>query len=105
MDNLQLQNRIDILERELKDFKSIYFMDNFQDKQYIKKTQIFKKNISTGTGISFGETGEKVSFTGATPIIRQSVITKPTGGTTIDTQARTAINSLIDLIKNFGLSN
>lgn len=98
MDNQDLQKRIDDLERS-------FLTDNFPTKIIQRKTNIFKKNISTGTGISFGETGEKIAFLGVTPIIRQSEITKPTGGNVIDTQARTAINSLIDLIKNYGLSN
>ena len=64
-------------------------------------------NISTGTnpGSSFGIAGDKISFLGATPISKQNTINKPSGGATTDSQARTAINSLIDLIKNYGLSS
>jgi hypothetical protein len=34
---------------------------------------------------------------------RQSAITAPTGGATIDAEARTAINSVITVLETFGL--
>jgi len=34
---------------------------------------------------------------------RQSAITSPTGGATVDTQARTAIDAIITALENFGL--
>lgn len=40
---------------------------------------------------------------GATPAARQSAITAPTGGATVDTQARTAINDIITALEAFGL--
>lgn len=35
---------------------------------------------------------------------QQSAITKPTGGATVDTEARTAIDSIIDKLKAIGLT-
>lgn len=48
--------------------------------------------------------GDKVGFYDTTPISQQVNITKPTGGTTIDTVARVAIVSIIDLLESYGLT-
>lgn len=40
---------------------------------------------------------------GITPAARQSAITAPTGGATVDAEARTAINLLITRLEAFGL--
>lgn len=38
------------------------------------------------------------------PVAQQSAITAPTGGTTVDAQARTAIGSILTLLHTFGLT-
>lgn len=38
-----------------------------------------------------------------TPAARQSAITSPTGGATIDSQSRAAIDSIITVLEAFGL--
>lgn len=74
----------------------------------------FKKHIVLQNGVDFigsGDKGnrlgtsasEKWSFFGATPIVRPSAITPPSGGGTQDSQARTAINSLITTLQTLGL--
>ena len=63
------------------------------------------RNIQTGktTGTKFGtETTQKIGFLGKAPVAQQSTISDPSGGGTIDTEARTAINSLIDALQAFG---
>lgn len=45
----------------------------------------------------------KVSFFGATPIDRELFIADPSGGATVDSQARTAIASILDVLINYGL--
>lgn len=45
----------------------------------------------------------KLAFYGETPAARASHIADPSGGTTIDTQARTAINSILVALENIGI--
>ena len=72
---------------------------------YFKLPNFLKDAIyptGTTTGLKLGITGDKLAFLGATPVPQQSAIVPPTGGATIDTQARTAINSIIDVLQKFG---
>lgn len=68
--------------------------------------QIFdKRNIQLGrtTGTKIGTaTDQKIGLYGVTPVIQAGAISAPTGGTP-DTQARTAINSLITALHNIGI--
>lgn len=58
---------------------------------------------TTGTKIGTAAT-QKLGFFGATPVVRQNSIAAPSGGTTVDSQARTAIASIIAEIKSLGLT-
>ncbi len=59
--------------------------------------------VGTTTGSKYGtETTQKIGFLGKTPVSRQATISDPSGGTTQDAEARTAINSLIDVLQAFG---
>ncbi len=78
----QLKARIEELERLL-------FKNDFSDLKIFVKPVQFKS---------------KVGFYGITPIIQASAITAPTGGSTIDSQARTAIGTIITDLKNLGLT-
>jgi hypothetical protein len=60
----------------------------------------------TGTlrGIKIGSaTSSLLGFYGATPVDRPATVTDPTGGGTIDAEARTAINDIIDRLQELGL--
>ena len=50
-----------------------------------------------------GATTSLLGFYGATPVDRPDTITDPTGGGTIDAEARTAINTIIDRLQELGL--
>ena len=72
----------------------------------------FLKNVNFGPGatlnltgdVEVGTSGSKVGFYGATKIVQQSAVTAPSGGSTIDSQSRTAITSLIAVLHNLGLT-
>jgi len=44
-----------------------------------------------------------IGFLGATPAAQQAHINDPSGGATTDAEARTAINSILDILQTFGL--
>jgi len=58
------------------------------------------KNFSIGTilGTKFGASNSKMSWFGAAVRGQAAAITAPSGGSTVDTQARTAINSILALL-------
>lgn len=99
MDETQVNK---IIDEKLKDF---ILIDKYAFKKHI---QIFNgRNITLGTSVGnkIGTAStQKLGFLGTTPVVQQSAITKPTGGATTDSEARTAIDLIIDLIKAFGLS-
>lgn len=50
-----------------------------------------------------GASTSLLGFYGATPVDQPATITDPTGGGTIDAEARTAINTIIDRLQELGL--
>jgi hypothetical protein len=59
-------------------------------------------DTTTGTRIGTA-TNQLLGFYGATPVDRPATVADPTGGGTIDTEARTAINDIIDRLQELGL--
>jgi hypothetical protein len=59
-------------------------------------------NATTGTKIGTA-TSQKLGFWNATPVIQQAHIADPAGGATVDTEARTAINSILAQFATLGL--
>jgi hypothetical protein len=59
--------------------------------------------LATTTGTQFGTAStQKIGFLGATPIVQRAHIADPTGGATVDAEARTAINAILVTLENFG---
>lgn len=99
----QLNRRIQVLENLL---FALVSSDRYT---FQKHLQLFDgRNIQTGktTGTKIGtDTDQKLSFHGQTPSIQQSKINDPSGqATDLDAEARTAINAIIDVLENKGLT-
>ena len=102
-----MEERIAQLERELAELKSLYFKDNFEAKQLFIKDCDFRGNVDlrTTTSSTFKVTPDgKVGFFGATPVTQYTNISSPSGGATVDSQARTAIDSIIGMLDSYGLT-
>ena len=59
-------------------------------------------NTTTGTKIATA-TAQKLGFWNATPVVQPSHIADPTGGATVDSEARTAINSILAQMATTGM--
>lgn len=59
-------------------------------------------DTTTGTKIGTGTT-QKLGFWNAAPVVQPGHIADPTGGTPIDSEARTAINSILADLAELGL--
>lgn len=60
--------------------------------------------LATSTGTKIGTaTNQLLGFYGATPVDQPATISDPSGGLVIDTEARTAINTIIDRLQELGL--
>jgi hypothetical protein len=87
-------------------------MDAYEltDRFVFKKTlqMLDGRNMQLGktTGTQIGtETTQKLGFFGHAPVAQQSHISAPSGGTTVDSQSRTALTSIILLLQTFGLTS
>lgn len=60
--------------------------------------------FNTTTGTKFGTaTSQKIGFYNAAPVVQQTNVANPTGGATIDAEARTAIDSILSRLETLGL--
>lgn len=113
--NNELVKQVQDLTQRLDHLTDLYFRQNFIDKTVFQNPVYFNGKVyfkdgsilSLGatTGAKLGLTGDKIAFLGATPSARLSAITAPSGGATIDSQARTAIGLLITALQTFGLTS
>ena len=64
------------------------------------------RNIRTGTttGTKIGTTtAERIGFWGVTPVDQPGTLADPTGGGTVDAEARITIGTIIDKLQEIGL--
>jgi len=74
----------------------------------IKVNMVFDDAINTQFGTTTGTklgtaTTQKLSFWNAAPVVQQAHIADPTGGATVDAEARTAINSILAQLATTGM--
>lgn len=85
---------------------AIFNNDNQSDADFTVKSDNYDAlfvDASNDAVVIMSNSAGKIAFFGATPIDRESFIADPTGGATTDTEARTAIASILDVLINYGL--
>lgn len=101
----QERQELERMKQELAQLRDLFFKGDFPDKKVFYKKLVAEGGLDlTGTPISLGQTGGAVGLYGVTPVARAGAITAPSGGATVDSEARTAINSIRTAIKNFGIT-
>jgi hypothetical protein len=83
--------------QKLDAFISAYNRINFIDKSVFNNKVYCRNDIFLPTKVAF--------FGSNTPIAKQSAITAPSGGLTVDSQARTAIGTIITTLQALGLTS
>lgn len=102
-----------------------YYRTNFPDKMILQKELVVNNKVTiggkltlkdgstvstgTGTGVKFGDTGEKIGFLGKSPVGQQATVTAPSGGggsatDAIDVSGRVAINQIKAYLTAFGFT-
>ncbi len=66
--------------------------------------RIVKDAVNLQINGNIKHTGNKVGFYNSTPVVQANHIANPTGGSTTDSQARTAINAILVVLENAGLT-
>lgn len=102
----QLQMEVKALNNKLDHFLDVYYRTHFIDKDVFNNPVIFNNDVSFkgsgGTTIG-GSTASLIGFYDATPVDQPATIADPAGGATVDSQARTGVNTLIDRLQELGL--
>jgi hypothetical protein len=110
-----LEKQINDLNNQVRFLTELYHKNNFSGEYVFNQKVTFKNgfafadgsNIPLGstTGTKLGTSStQKLGFWGVTPVVQQSAISAPSGGATIDSQARSSINSIISLLHTLGLT-
>lgn len=103
-----MQEEINQLRQELEQFKAEYYKER-TTVEFIYRRNLalldvdLKLSSATGTKIGTSAT-QKLAFYGATPVVQQASISDPAGGTTVDSEARTAIGLILDRLDTYGLT-
>ena len=101
MPNLTEEDIRKIIREELGDF----LMDKFVFSRHIQIMNGRNIQVGKGVGTKIGTaTTQKLGFYGATPVDRPDIVGDPSGQVDdLDTEARAAINSIIDRLQELGL--
>lgn len=107
------QNKIIELENRIKDLEAVIDKFVYQDKYYFYKKAVFPESFQLVSGATiqtdatnggtFGRATDKIGFLGAAPKVKITAPANPTGGSTIDAEARTAITDINTALKSYGL--
>ena len=85
------------------EFSTFIRSDRFTFSKLIQMLDGRNFQFGRGTGTKIGTaTDQKLSFYGVTPVDQPATVSDPSGGGTVDTEARTAIIALIDRNQEIG---
>jgi len=93
------------IDTKLKTFLDLYYRTNMIDRTEFNNPVVLNNNIVIGkNGTKFGtSTSDKIAFYGKTAVDQPATISDPTGGVTVDSSARSTINTIIDRLQELGL--
>lgn len=111
-----LTNQVKKIAEDYSNLKDIFYRTHFIDKDVFSNPVFFRNKINLGdggtvytgtvTGTKIGSSSlDKIGFYGATPVIQATAVGAPSGGATVDTQARAAIVSILAVLHNTGLTS
>lgn len=96
--------RLNDIEKKLDQFFDVYYRTHFIDKDIFSNRVIINNKLEIRDGVQMGNATTSLNgFYGATPVDQPATIADPAGGVTVDSQARTAINTIIDRLQELGL--
>ncbi len=107
---MNTEERLRVVEEKLDRILALYAQENFADRMVLYRgLQLKDKNqltvLDSGIdGINVGATTGKVGFYNTTPVVKAGGISNPSGGATVDSEARTAINTILTAIRNIGIT-
>lgn len=107
---MNTEERLTKIENDLARVLALWDKENWVDRMVLYRYLTLKDGNNNSvfsygsTGINIGSTGGKVGLYGETPVVQSGAISAPTGGVTVDAEARNAINTIITDLKNIGIT-
>lgn len=92
--------------KKLDMFLDVYYRTHFIDKDVFNNPVIINNDLLPGkNGLRIGKTtADRIGFYGVTPVDQPATISDPSGqANDLDSEARTAINTIIDRLQEIGL--
>lgn len=101
-----MENEIIQLKKELADLtlKFNHLHDLYFRTKMVDKDMFINPIVGGASGLRLGDTKGKIGVYGVNPVVRAATITTPTGGATIDSQARSSIGEIKTVLTNFGIT-
>ncbi len=101
MDNLNEEQVKKIVQDQI---STLFRTDKYVFERLIEIANGKNIKLGDGTGTKIGTTStQKLGLYGTTPTAKQATVSAPSGGATVDSQARSAIGELIIRLQTIGI--